>query len=354
MKPTTRAELTFGARLGRPPQGVTFTPGRVVILGEHLDHQGGRVLAAPIEEGVAVAYAIRPDTHVAVWSMNAKEKDHFALGQEVKTGRTWSDLARGAFAHMASDGRRLPGLDLLVYGDLPIAAGLASSSAYLLSVLKAINGALGESPSARAYAEMVPVIEAAWSGVPAGPMDPYVLAVAEAGQILEIDCRTLEHEAHTLPDGTSIETESTGVTRRLENTPYQVRIETLERASKKIKAALPRVEGLCDLSADDLNVLDHGLDETELRRVRHVVSETARMREGSAALRAGDLATLGRLMRESHISLRDDYDASLPEIDQQVEMLWNAPGVLGARLQGAGWGGHVAVLREALSADENV
>jgi len=341
----TRVELLFGGRCGRAPQGVAFAPGRVVLLGEHLDHQQGHVLAASVPEGVACAWGVRPDRRVVVWSMNAKSKDSFQQGQWVRSGRDWADLARGACARVAEGGRQLPGIDLMVLGDLPTGEGLASSAAYLVVLLRSLYSAIGEYRSRWELAEDVPWIERHWGDVECGSMDPYVVACAKPDTVLHLDCRELDHEVLHLPADVELVAEDTGVRRALKDTPYNERRRELAAALAQVKALRPEVERLPDLSVAAFEEIESALDEPGRRRARHVVTESERVRQGVAALEAADAEALGRLMVAGHESLRDDFESSLPEIDRLVELALAGHGVLGARLQGAGWGGRLAVLR---------
>jgi galactokinase len=343
----TKVELLFGGRVGRPPQGIVFAPGRLVVLGEHLDHQLGEVLAAPVPEGVACAWAVRPDTRVVVWAMDVKGKDSFHQGQQVRTGRGFSDLARGACARAAEGGRRLPGLDLMVIGDLPRNEGLASSAAFLVVVLRAVHEAVGEYRSRWELAEDVPWVEREWAGVACGNMDPYVIAAAKPGQVLRVDCRELNHDVLQLPEGYRLSAEDTGIRRRLADTPYNERRRELETALAEAKALQPDLRGLPDLSPEAFAELESRLSEPGRSRARHVVTESARVREAARALESGDAETLGRLMVEGHRSLVEDFESSVPEVDRLVDIALGQPDVVGARLQGAGWGGRLAVLRRS-------
>ena len=347
MSPRTRADLFFGSRLKREPVGVTFAPGRLVLLGEHLDHQGGPVLAVPLSQGVAVAYGVRPDTRIAVWSLNAKAKDLFVSGEWVKTGRRWSDMAKGACAHVESRGYRVPGLDLVVYGDLAPGEGMASSAAFLTALLQAIYSAIGEHPTPRRIALDVAAVEREWAGVACGTMDPYIACVGEPNTIVMLDCANHTHEELPMPEGILIESEDTGITRSLAATPYNERRRELAAALALIKQTHPDLERLPNLTVKQFEALEHELPELERKRARHVVSETARVHAGVEAIHKGDVEGLGVLMLQGHRSLSADFESTLPEIDDLVEALNHAQGVLGARLQGAGWGGRLVVLREA-------
>jgi galactokinase len=343
--PRTRIELYYSSRFEAPPQGIVFMPGRVVLLGEHVDHQGGRILAAPTAQGVYVAWGIRPDHRIRLHALNARGTDRFDPGVRDRSGRRWSDLARGAFARFTESGRRVPGLDLAVFGDLPAQAGLASSAAYTAAIVKAVLDAIGEPLDPAELARHVAAVEREWAGVACGFMDPYVAAVARPGDVVWLDNRTLTHETLALPPGTRLDHANTGIARRLSETPYNERRHELAHALARLRELEPDLTSLVDLTPERFASLADRLDEPYRRRARHVVTEADRVQRGAAALQAGDAAQVGALMQECHASLADDFECSLPEIDAQVARLEAEDDVLGVRLQGAGWGGSLAVLR---------
>lgn len=344
-----QVELMFGARLDRAPQGVEFAPGRLVLLGEHLDHQEGVVLALPLAQGVACAWGVRPDSRVVLWAMNARAKDSFQQGEFTRSGREWADLARGACARAARGGRRMPGLDLMVMGDLPAGAGLASSAAYLVALLRAVHAAVGEYRSRFELAQDVPAIEQEWRGVPCGPLDPLVVAGGKHADVpLAVNCRTWEVDALPWPDGLRAEPAASGVERRLSETPYARRRAELSEALRQLQAAEPGLASLCDLLPARFEVLAARLPEPLRRRARHVVTESARVVAAQEVLRQGGPEAgrrLGELLDLGHQSLSLDFESTTPDIDAQAQALRAQPGVLGVRLQGAGWGGSLAVLR---------
>ncbi len=344
-----QVEMMFGARLDRAPQGVEFAPGRLVLLGEHLDHQEGVVLAMPLAQGVACAWGVRPDSRVVLWAMNARAKDSFQQGEFTRSGREWADLARGACARAARGGRRMPGLDLMVMGDLPAGEGLASSAAYLVVLLRAVYAAVGEYRSRFELAQDVPAIEQEWRGVPCGPLDPLVVAGSKRpGVPLAVNCRSWEVDPLFWPQGLRAEPVATGVRRRLSDTPYAQRRAELGEALKRLQATQPGLESLCDLSPAPFESLAKTLPEPLRQRARHVVTESARVVAAQEALGEGGPQAgerLGALMDLGHRSLALDFESTTPEIDAQAQALRAQPGVLGVRLQGAGWGGSLAVLR---------
>lgn len=349
---TTRVELQFGGRCKRPPQGVHFAPGRAELLGSHLDGQGGPLLAAPLAVGVACAWGIRPDSRVVVWGMNARQKDSFHHDRIVRCGRSWSDLARGACAHVAAGGRRLPGIDLMLLGDLPIGEGLASSAAYLTVILRSLHDAVDGYRSRWELAEDIPQIERDWLGRASDPLDAYVVAASKPGdRLLALDGAALEHERLTLPETHEIVAEESGVPTPDDTTLATARRREVDAALLRVRAARPGLESLCALEPEELDALEGSLDETSRKRARYVVGEAARVRAARAFLAAdasadGAMVELGRLMLASQRSLAVDLEASAPEIDSLVDLAMTKPSILGVRLQGQGGGGRLAVLQK--------
>ncbi|MCP5068330.1 MAG: hypothetical protein GY946_17350 [bacterium] len=305
MSLTTRTELFFGARVGRDPDGSIFAPGRARLFGAHAAGDGHRVLDTPVEEGISVVYGVRPDTRIAVWSLNAKAKDRFGSGEWVKTGRHWSDLARGACASVAADGDRLPGFDLVVQGDLPQGEGLASSTVYVVALLRALRRATERQVGARALADEAVRVETEWSNRAGSLGDAYVAAVGTLGEVLHLEPTSLEYERLPLPQGTHITTEVHGV----------------EPGGAAV-------------------AIDPG------GAARYIESERGRVGQAVAALGKGDTKALGELMRAGHRSLIDDLAPGLSDIDTEVARLSGEPGVFAARLQDARRTSRVVVLEQ--------
>jgi galactokinase len=302
---TTRTELFFGARVGRDPDGSIFVPGRARLFGAHAAGDGHRVLDTPLEEGIAVVYGVRPDTRIAVWSLNAKAKDRFGSGEWLKTGRHWSDLARGACASVAADGDRLPGFDLVVQGDLPQGAGLASSTVYVVALLRALRRATERRAGARQLAAEAVRVETEWSNRSGTAGDAYVAAAGTEGELLHLDPDSLEYERLPLPPGICVTTEAHG-------------------AESNTAAVAIDPEGAA----------------------RYIEGERGRVQQAVDALRTGNAETLVALLEAGHRSLIDDLAPGLADIDTEVARLAGEPGVLAARLQDARRTSRVVVLEQ--------
>lgn len=336
----------FQERFGRAPEAVAEAPGRVNLIGEHLDYNDGLVLPAAVDRNVLVAFAVRPDADVRLYSLDFDEESRFSLEGAIRRDEDalWSNYLRGVFWALGEEEHSGPGLDLAVTGNVPVGAGLASSAALEVAALGALRAAWGLDIDDTRLALLGQRAENAFVGVQCGIMDQLAAALGVADHALLIDCRTLEHEQAPLrlaERGLAIVVVDSGVPRRLEESAYNRRREECAEALRRLREAMPErpPAALRDVSAADLE--EHGgcLPPPLRRRVRHVVSEMERVGASVAALGEGDLGTFGRLMDASHASLRDDFEVSCPELDRLAELAQGLPGVLGARLTGAGFGG---------------
>jgi len=282
--------------------------------------------------------------------MNAREKDSFHPSQIFKSGQAWADLARGVYAHVGRNGRRMPGLDLMVQGDLAAGEGMASSAAYLVVLLRSIYEAVGVYRSKWELAEEVPMIEAAWRGSASDQAAPYVVAAAKPGQVLYVDCRHLDHEVLYLSGDCAVHPEETGCVSADARALHDERRLELAVAEDEVRAARPGLERLPDLSPKALRSIESRLGETSRKRARYVVGETHRVSRAYDALQCGDMEKLGRLMIESHRSLAREFESTTPEVDRLVDLAVSKPSILGARLNGPGWGGRLSVLERSSQA----
>ena len=298
-----------------------------------------------LKAGVAVAWGPRPDRAVRAVALDVNQGDRFVHGSYVKSGRRWADLVQGACAVLESRGSRLPGLDLVIAGDVPMGKGLASSAALVTAVLSAFFAASSRDAAPAGIARLVQEVEAKWAGVRCGAMDPYVAALGRPGEAILLDCRTLTHEVLPWPEGVEAVAEDTKIARRLSETPYNERRAEVEDAIARALATRPDLSGVREMTVADFREVEERLPEPGRRRLRHVVTELERVRRAADALRRGDAEGLGRVMDEGHASLSRDFECSTPEIDAMAAAMRSQPGVLGVRLQGAGWGGCFAVLR---------
>jgi galactokinase len=333
----------FDTLYGRMPRVRVRAPGRVNLIGEHTDYNGGFVLPMAIPQQTLVELAPREDRTVRAFSANLPAADRlreYELGQE-KPGRGWLDYVQGVTRMLREDGHALGGFDVWLRSDVPPGSGLSSSAALEVALLRGLRECFGLTLDDVRIALLGQKVECDFVGAPVGVMDQMASSLAHGGTALFIDTRTLQYERVPLPPGIESIVINSGVTHSHAGGDYRVRRAECERA-----AALLGVKQLRDLPDEELpRAL--ALPEPLGRRVRHVLTENARVLATVEALRAGDLAALGPLLFASHASQRDDYEVSVPETDLLVDLARAEPDVLGARLTGGGFGGSVVMLARA-------
>jgi galactokinase len=338
----------FRERFGRAAALVAEAPGRVNLIGEHTDYNDGHVLPLAIDRTVAVAAAPGRD-EVRALSLNFDDEDAFSpTAVERLPEGGWRNYVRGAAWALAGAGHAVAGANLALTGDVPPGAGLSSSAALTVAAVGALAAASHLPVEPEEVAGIARRAENGFVGVQCGIMDQLAAVHGRQDAVL-IDCRSLEIEPLPLPEGLAVVVVDSAVRRALGDSPYNERRQECARAAAALGAAALR-----DVTLDELERKRGDLPKTLYRRARHVVSEEARVLAAAEALRAGDADTLGRLLVESHDSLRDDFEVSCRELDLLVELARGVPGVAGARLTGAGFGGCTVnlVREEALPAFE--
>lgn len=333
---------TFEALFGRPPAVTARAPGRVNLVGEHTDYNGGFVLPMAIPQETEAAVAVSGGDEVRAFSadVGGGALERFTLGSE-RRGRGWLDYVQGVTDVLRKGGHALRGFDLRIASTVPLGSGLSSSAALEVSLLRALREVFGLALDDVALALAGQRAEAEFVGAPVGVMDQLASSLADARSALFVDTRTLAIEKLPLPADVEPVVISSGVAHAHAGGDYRVRRAECERA-----AAALGVPQLRDATEADLpRAL--ALPEPLGRRVRHIVTENARVLAAVAALRAGDAPRLGAIFDASHASQRDDYDVSVPEIDRLVAIARADPDVLGARLTGGGFGGSIVALARA-------
>ena len=330
------------------------SPGRVNLIGEHTDYNGGLVLPVAISLDTRVALRLRADGRVRGWS-----RERGAAEAELAAPRAgdWLDYPRGV-ARVLAEAGRIPsaGFDLRVETDLPEGAGLSSSAALEAATALALLGANGVAvPDADRpqLALLCQRAEADFVGVPCGVMDQFAVLCGRPGAALRLDCARLEARAVPLPAALAILIFDTGVERSLRSGAYAERRAECERARAQAEAALGRTLGsLSELRSAELDALAGALDPIALRRARHVVDgEPAGRWTSRPRSRRATLAAAGAALFAGHASLRDDFEVTCPESDALVADARELPGCLGARMTGAGFGGCTVQLVRTEDAD---
>lgn len=333
----------FSARFGEPPSLVSVAPGRVNLIGEHTDYNDGFVFPAAIDRVTHVA-ALPTDGPSQLFSLQAGEAEPFdAATIEPGVLTSWSKYAAGMAWALRQSGHAVQNLKVLVSSTVPMGSGVSSSAALEMAFGVIWNqlGSLGLKN--QEIAHLGKTCENKFVGVNSGIMDQMASAMGRDNSAMFLDTRSLEITYAALSPEFSIVLCDTKKPRALSDSAYNERRSQCETA-----AAALGVPALRDATFAQLEAAKSGLDPVVYRRAKHVITENDRCREFVLALNAGDQEAIGALMRGSHESLRDDYEVSCPELDQMAEAAWNAPGVVGARMTGAGFGGAcVALVRSA-------
>jgi galactokinase len=333
-------QRAFSERFWRPVEHVVRAPGRVNLIGEHTDYNDGFVLPVAIERDMMVALAPRADREVNLYSLDFGEAAIFSLDEMRKDEEhAWSNYARGVAQELQQAGVSLVGLDAVTQGNVPIGAGLSSSAAFEVAMALAFILAAGAPLDRVQVALIAQRAENRFVGMQCGIMDQFVSALGQEGHALFIDTRDLSHRAVPLPEGVRVVICDTMTRRGLVGSAYNERRRQCEEAVRILQGVLPGIRALRDVTAGDLARYGHLLPPVVLKRARHVVTENARVLDAIRALEAGRPEEFGRLMDASHASLRDDFEVSSPELNLMVEVARGAPGCLGARMTGAGFGG---------------
>ncbi len=312
-------------------------PGRVNLIGEHTDYNGGFVLPAPIPQHTTVELRHRKDSLVRVWSRETGTSAEYTLGQERRRG-DWLDYVMGCTRALRLAGHAFEGFELRIASDVPLGSGLSSSAALEVAVLRAIRLAFGLAIDDTRLAMLGQRAENELVGAPVGPMDQLCASLGRPGSALFIDTRTFAIRQVSLPDAIDLLVIDSGLRHDHATGSYRHRRAECEEAARRLG-----VPQLRDLGAGDLSRVER-LPDPLGRRARHVITENDRVLAAVAALEAGELRTLGDLFAASHASMRDDFEISLPAIDRLVAIAGADPDVYGARLTGGGFGGAIVAL----------
>lgn len=336
--PKERAVAAYRAAYGEAPARLSYAPGRVNLIGEHTDYNDGFVFPCAIDRGTAVAFGSASDAMIDVVSADYGEADRFDPAAPFEAAPGWRTHVRAVAGVFRARGIAIGGMRIAIAGDVPQGAGLSSSASLgvALGATFDIEGALPPTD----LALIAQAAENDFVGCACGIMDQLISARGEAGAALLIDCRSLEARSVPLPADVAVLIVHSGITRGLVDSAYNER-----RAACEAVAAHFGIGALRDLDAATLAAGEAALDPVAFRRARHVVTENARTLAMPAVLAASDWTRIGALMAESHASMRDDFEITMPEIDQLAATLSAATGgVGGARMTGGGFGGCVVAL----------
>ena len=345
---TTAFERLYGGQ----PQ-VYSAPGRVNLIGEHTDYNEGFVMPAAINFSTFVAIAKRGDSVVKVHSDIFKEEAELDLAQGAAHGRKhWSDYPLGVATKLKEAGHDISGANLLVHGKVPLGSGLSSSAAIEVSTGLALLDISGVKIDRLELAKICQQAENEFVGARTGLMDQFIACFGKADHAVMLDCRSFESRALPVPDDVKLVVCNTMVKHELASSEYNARREQCEEGVRILSPHLPNVKSLRDVSADDVERFRAELGEVIFKRCLHVTTENDRVLKAADALRDRDLKRFGKLMYESHQSLRDDYEVSCKELDVMVDLAKPIKGVFGARMTGGGFGGCTINLVSVEAVDE--
>lgn len=346
---TSQLKKKFRKRYGKEPR-IFRAPGRVNLIGEHTDYNDGFVMPAAIDFYTRVAAAVREDHTVSIHSVNFSDDIEFDLNKIDRMPDHWSNYARGVAWALQQTGHSLRGADLWVEGTVPIGAGLSSSASLEIAVAFALAAFNGPPLEPAELARIGQRAESEFVGMRCGIMDQFIACLGEEGHALMLDCRSLEYRLLPLDDHVAIVVCNTMVKHELASSEYNTRRAECEEGIRHLAPFLPGISSLRDVRLAQVESHSKDLPETIYRRCRHVVSENQRVEKAAEALRSHDLKKFGRLMAESHESLRENYEVSCPELDLMVELANQCQGVYGARMTGGGFGGSTVNLVERKAA----
>lgn len=335
LEKTERLRARFREVFGREAQVVVRAPGRVNLIGEHTDYNDGFVMPIAIDRSIFIAASSRSGRKVIFHSEDFSERAEFSLDSiDRAPAGHWSNYERGVAYYLKEKGLKFSGLEAIITGDVPIGSGLSSSAAVEVATAYTFQVLNGFELSRPEMALLCQRAENLFVGMQCGIMDQFISALGQRDKALVIDCRSLLYDPVPLPAGARVVVCDTMVRRGLLDSEYNARRRECEEGAR-----LLGVKALRDVSWEEFESRQGELPDAVRRRCRHVVSENERVLRGAEALRRGDLLTFGRLMYESHLSLRDDYEVSCRELNVMVEIARRVEGTYGARLTGAGFGG---------------
>jgi galactokinase len=342
----------FQEIFGEAPTFLVRAPGRVNLIGEHTDYNDGFVLPMAIDRAAWIAARPRDDRQVHVYSLDYEEISEFSL-VDLQKGKGWAEYIKGVanelrvagFDTLPGTGKLSPttselgGWEGVLGGDVPKGAGLSSSAAVELAAARAFGAVSGFAWEPARMARVGQKAENHWVGVNCGIMDQMVSAAAQAGHALFLDCRSLEYQHIPLPESAAVVVMDTSTRRGLVGSAYNERRAQCEEAAKFFG-----VPALRDVSLNEFNVKSGQLEDTVMRRARHIITENQRVLNAVKAMHAGNALEVGKLFNESHASLRDDFEVTNQALNQIVDCAQTHSACYGARMTGAGFGGCAVAL----------
>jgi len=344
----TNLEQKFAAQYHKNPDAIYFTPGRVNLIGEHIDYNGGLVMPCAITLGTWVAIASNNDGKFRFESLNFDEQIELDSNtQHDKTGSLWTNYPVGVINEFLKDGKQVNGFDFLFYGNIPIGSGLSSSASIEIATAFALNNHLNLGYDKLDLVKIAKRVENDFIGLNSGIMDQFAVTFGEKDKAIVLDCETLKYKLVDVDLGNYVlAIINTNKPRELADSKYNERVAECQIALSLLNEEIT-LHHLCELNAEKFALHSHLIDdETILNRATHVVKENDRVHLAAKALNGGNLEEFGRLMYASHKSLKELYEVSGKELDAVVDFCATYEHVIGARMTGAGFGGCAIALLE--------
>jgi galactokinase len=342
---------TFRTRFGAQPV-ISSAPGRVNLIGEHTDYNDGFVLPCAIGFTTRAAISSRPDQKLVFESSEFDRPFEFDLRDlPSKALGTWSDYVLGVAISLRDAGYSVGGANLLVHGEVPMGAGLSSSAAIEVASALAFLSLTDTPPDLPRIAKLCQRAENEFVGARVGIMDQFVSCLGKRGHALLLDCRSLDFQFVPIADKVKLVISNTMVKHEHSGGEYNQRRLECEEGVRILAQSLPGIKALRDVTPDQLVSFSGSMPLVIYKRCLHVVEENRRVLRSVDCLRANDFEGMGRLMRESHVSLRDLYQVSCRELDLMVESATGLPGYYGGRMTGGGFGGSTVNLVSSAEAE---
>lgn len=322
---------------------IFFSPGRVNLIGEHTDYNGGFVFPCALSFGTYLLISPNSEQKINFRSLNIDAVYSLELTQLTTPlpNKAWANYPMGVIAQFIKRGVSITqGYDILFWGNVPAGAGLSSSAAMEVVTAFAFNELLGTGYDRTELAKIGQAAEHEFAGVMCGIMDQFASAQGQKDHAIYLNCDTLEFDLVPVKlESIKVVVSNTHSPHHLDSGAYNDRVRQCQLAVQQISAVRP-IKNLAELSQADFNQVEHTItDEVAHRRARHVVGEVQRTKDAVEALQQGNIEKFGELMTQSHISLRDDYEVTGPQLDALAEAAWKVDGVLGSRMTGGGFGG---------------
>ena len=348
---TIQLKSAYEAAYQHAATAIYFAPGRVNLIGEHTDYNGGFVFPCALSFGTYLLIAPNNEQLIHFRSLNMEAVYTLSLDQltEPLPDKAWANYPLGVLAQFIKRGVAITqGYDILFWGNVPAGAGLSSSAAMEVVTAYAFNDLLGTAYDRTELAKIGQKAEHEFAGVMCGIMDQFASSQGKQDHAIYLNCDTLAFDLVPVKlDGIKVVISNTHSPHHLDSGAYNDRVRQCRLAVEQLNALRP-IKYLAELSQADFEQVEHAItDEVAHRRARHVVGEVQRTKDAVASLQQGDIEQFGVLMNQSHISLRDDYEVTGPELDALAEAAWKVEGVLGSRMTGGGFGGcTVSLVRE--------